>query len=317
MKPAICIIGPTATGKTDLAVALHSRLDAEIISVDSAMVYRGMDIGTAKPGPDVLARAPHHLIDIRDPSEHYSAGDFRRDALELLDRISAAGRVPILVGGTMLYFRALEHGLADLPAADPALRERLNRRAARKGWHALHAELEHVDPAAAARIHPNDPQRIQRALEVHHQSGQPLTALQERRPTEAARYRFVHIALVPHDRSLLHAIIEKRFNRMISMGFIDEVRSLFERTDLNRDTPAMRAVGYRQLWDHLEGKVSRDEAIRQGIVATRRLAKRQMTWIRGMRGIHTFETQRDSPHIRVLELIKRELVCTQGPQTLC
>ena len=310
-------MGPTATGKTELAIELAARVDAEIISVDSAMVYQGMDIGTAKPGPDVLARVPHHLIDIRDPAERYSAGDFRRDALELMDRITAVGRLPVLVGGTMLYFRALLEGLAELPSADPGVRAAIDREAARRSWSGMHRELERVDPEAAARIHANDPQRIQRALEVYYQSGKPMSVLQREGRTEPADYRFVRVALIPNDRSRLHQAIEARFDQMIDMGFVDEVRRLYEREDLHRETPSMRAVGYRQLWDYLSGKLSMDEAQRRAVVATRRLAKRQMTWLRGEEGLACFEAQAEKRDALVFKHLQEALDMALPNQSLC
>lgn len=317
MKPVVCIMGPTATGKTELAIQLASRLDAEIISVDSAMVYKGMDIGTAKPGRDVLARVPHHLIDIRDPAESYSAGDFRRDAMILMDEITAAGRLPLLVGGTMLYFRVLQGGLAELPAADPALREAIDRQAAEHSWPSMHRELERVDPEAAARIHVNDPQRIQRALEVFYQSGKPISVLQREGRMAPAEYRFTRVALIPENRSLLHGTIEKRFGEMIRMGFVDEVRGLHAREDLHRELPSMRAVGYRQLWDHLSGRLSMDEAQRQAVVATRRLAKRQMTWLRGEKGLTCFDSLAENRDARVFKCLQRELDMALPNQSLC
>ena len=285
---AICIMGPTGSGKTMLAVELVKRLGCEIVSVDSAMVYRGMDIGTAKPGPEVLAKAPHRLIDILDPAEAYSAQRFREDALAAMAEIRAAGRIPLLVGGTMLYFDALQHGLSPLPSADPALRAALDGRAAREGWTALHAELARVDPAAAARIHPNDPQRIQRALEVFHLTGVPLTELQRRGAVQSVPDRYINLALAPVDRTELHEIIEARFRSMLAEGFLEEVRRLRSRGDLHTGLPSMRAVGYRQLWEHLEGGCSLEEAVRRGIVATRRYAKRQLTWLRGEPDVNWF-----------------------------
>lgn len=281
-KPAaICIMGPTGSGKTALAVELVKRLGCEIVSVDSAMVYRGMDIGTAKPAPAVLAQAPHRLIDILDPAESYSAQRFREDALEAMAAIRAAGRIPLLVGGTMLYFDALQHGLSPMPSADPELRAELEARGEREGWAALHAELKRVDPAAASRIHPNDPQRIQRALEVFLLTGVPITELQGRGAVQSVTDRYINLALAPADRAELHGIIEARFRSMLSQGFLDEVRLLRARGDLHTGLPSMRAVGYRQLWEHLEGACGLDEAVRRGIVATRRYAKRQLTWLRG------------------------------------
>jgi len=279
--PAVFLMGPTASGKTELAVQLVQALPLEIVSVDSALVYRQMDIGTAKPGPEILARAPHRLIDILDPAEAYSAARFRADALEAMAEITAAGRVPLLVGGTMLYFRALQRGLAVLPAADAATRARLEEQALRVGWSGLHRRLAEVDPESAARIHPNDPQRIQRALEVHALTGLPLSAHHARQRGGAAfPYRVLRLALVDEDRARLHGRIARRFEAMLADGFLDEVRALRERGDLSLDLPAMRAVGYRQVWEYLEGKLTRREMVEQGVAATRRLAKRQITWLR-------------------------------------
>lgn len=283
-------MGPTASGKTALAVEFVKHLGCEIVSMDSAMVYRGMDVGTAKPGPEVLSIAPHRLIDMLDPAESYSAARFRADALAAMREINAAGRVPLLVGGTMLYFDALQHGLSDLPAADPGLRAELDARAARLGWPALHAELARLDPAAAARIHPNDPQRIQRALEVCYISGRPLSELQGRNAVESAEYRYIKLALTPVERSQLHGIIEQRFRSMMDKGFLAEVARLKGRADLHPGLPSMRAVGYRQLWQHLEGECSLDEAVRRGIVATRRYAKRQLTWLRSEPDVSWFDS---------------------------
>ena len=283
-------MGPTASGKTALAVELVKHLGCGIVSMDSAMVYRGMDVGTAKPGPEVLNVAPHELIDILDPGESYSAARFRADALAAMDKIRAAGRTPLLVGGTMLYFDALQHGLSDLPAADPQLRSELDARGASIGWPALHAELAHLDPAAAARIHPNDPQRIQRALEVCYISGRPLSELQRRSTVESGEYRYVKLGITPVERSQLHGIIERRFRSMMEKGFLDEVARLRERGDLHPGLPSMRAVGYRQLWQHLDGECSLDEAVRRGIVATRRYAKRQRTWLRSEPDVTWFDT---------------------------
>lgn len=277
--PAILLMGPTAVGKTELALALVRRLPLEIVSVDSAQVYRGMDIGTAKPPPEALARAPHHLIDIVEPSEPYSAGRFRKDALRVMREITGRGRVPLLVGGTMLYFRALREGLAPMPPADPALRASIDREAARRGWPALHAELGRLDPAAARRIHPNDAQRIQRALEVVRSTGRPLSRWQAA-PARPLPYRTLSIALVPADRGRLHARIRARFLRMVEAGFLAEVRRLRARGDLRAVSPSMRCVGYRQAWAHLEGALSDTEWVERGIVATRQLARRQLTWLR-------------------------------------
>lgn len=280
LPPAILLMGPTASGKTALALDLVRHFPLEIISVDSAMIYRGMDIGTAKPDAATRALAPHRLIDILDPVQTYSAGQFRRDALAAMAEVTAAGRVPLLVGGTMLYFRALQRGLARLPSADVRLRAELDARAARLGWPALHAELARVDAAAAARIHVNDPQRIQRALEVFYLAGRPISELQAAGTVEPLPYRVIKLALAPHARARLHADIQIRFERMMAAGFLAEVARLRARGDLGREHASMRAVGYRQLWDHLDGACDLASAVQHGIAATRRYAKRQLTWLR-------------------------------------
>lgn len=280
LPPVICLMGPTASGKTDLAVRLVAERPCDIISVDSAMVYRGMDIGTAKPSRQVLEAAPHRLIDIVDPADPYSAGRFRDDALAEIEAITRAGRVPLLVGGTMLYFRSLQQGLAALPDADPAVRAELEAEAARVGWRGLHAELARVDPQAAARIHPNDPQRIQRALEVWRVAGRPLSELQTERAPAALPYHFIKIVLSPTDRAVLHERIALRFRQMLAEGLIDEVETLFQRGDLGPHLPSIRSVGYRQVWDYLAGTSSREEMEYRGVVASRQLAKRQLTWLR-------------------------------------
>lgn len=280
MTPVVLLMGPTASGKTGLALALAERLPVEIISVDSAQIYRGMDIGTAKPAAEVRARIPHHLIDILDPREAYSAARFAADAATLIGQIRGRGRLPLLVGGTMLYFRALLHGLSELPSADPMLRARLEAEAREHGWPALHARLRILDPLTAARLHPNDQQRIQRALEIVELTGTPASELhgQTRAPMLAGRV--VRLALMPPQRSVLHERIDRRFEQMMDEGFLDEVRRLHARGDLHRDLPSVRAVGYRQLWAHLDGEVSLDAAIAQGKAATRQYAKRQITWLR-------------------------------------
>lgn len=276
---AVCLMGPTASGKTALALALCEHYPFEIVSVDSALVYRGMDIGTAKPEPHELARAPHHLIDILDPSESYSAADFRADALRLIREIRARGRIPLLVGGTMLYFKVLREGIADLPAADPVLRAEILERARREGWPALHRELERVDPEAAARLHPNHSQRIQRALEVFRLTGKPLSVLQ-REQAGAPVLPMLNLALAPARREVLHQRIALRFEQMLEQGFIEEVERLRGRGDLHPDLPSMRAVGYRQVWNYLDGACDRAQLLEQGTIATRQLAKRQFTWLR-------------------------------------
>ncbi len=279
LPPAIFLMGPTASGKTALAVSLVERLPLEIISVDSALVYRGMDIGTAKPDAATLARAPHHLLDIRDPTDAYSAAAFRDDALALMADIVARGRVPLLVGGTMLYFRALLQGLDDLPRADAALRRQLEAEAAECGWPALHAELAGVDPETAARLAPNDSQRIGRALEIFRLSGKPMSALLDRTQADLP-YRVLQLALIPSDRAVLHQRIADRFDAMLAEGLLDEVKALRQAFALTPELPAMRAVGYRQAWAHLDGDISLDELRETGIAATRQLAKRQLTWLR-------------------------------------
>jgi tRNA dimethylallyltransferase len=271
-------MGPTCTGKTALALRLATRFPVEVISVDSALVYRSMDIGTSKPSAAERAAVPHHLIDVCDPAEPYSAGRFRRDALECIERIRARGRVPLLVGGTMLYFRALTRGLAPLPAADPKVRESIDAAARESGWPELHAMLTDVDPVAAARIRPNDAQRIQRALEVWRITGQPLSELQAH--AEPAPYAFARFALQPASREALYARIDARFDAMMEAGFLDEVRCLRDRGDLQPDLPSLRAVGYRQLWQHLAGATTLVEAVAAARQATRQLAKRQLTWLR-------------------------------------
>ena len=283
--PVACLLGPTASGKTAAALAFAARHPVEIISVDSALVYREMDIGTAKPTAEERALAPHHLIDIVDPADAYSAADFRADTLRLVGEIVARGRVPLLVGGTMLYYKTLTQGLNDLPAADPDVRATLDADAARDGWPALHARLATVDPVTAARLAPNDSQRIQRALEVFLLSGQPMSTLLEApaRIDEAARpWRFTPIALEPSDRSVLHARIEKRFDAMLAAGLVDEVRRLRARDDLHPGLPSMRCVGYRQVWAYLDGLTDYDTMRDKGVFATRQLCKRQLTWLRAM-----------------------------------
>ncbi|SAK65797.1 tRNA delta(2)-isopentenylpyrophosphate transferase [Caballeronia calidae] len=282
--PVACLLGPTASGKTAAALAFAARHPVEIVSVDSALVYREMDIGTAKPSAAERAAAPHHLIDIIDPADTYSAAQFRADALRLVGEIVARGNVPLLVGGTMLYYKALTQGLNDLPGADADVRAALDADAARDGWPALHARLAAVDPATAARLAPNDSQRIQRALEIFMLSGQPMSALlaAPRSQDADAPYRFVPVALEPSDRAVLHARIAARFDAMLAHGFIDEVRALRARGDLNLSMPSMRCVGYRQAWEYLDGATNYDDMRDKGVFATRQLCKRQLTWLRAM-----------------------------------
>lgn len=278
----ICLAGPTAAGKSASTLALAERWPLEIVNVDSATIYRGMDIGTAKPSPAEQALVPQHLLDILDPAQSYSAAEFRADALRLIDEITARGRIPLLAGGTMMYYKALRDGLDDLPQADPALRAELEARAARDGWPALHAELARLDPVTAARLAPNDSQRIQRALEICHLSGQPMSALlgRSRATADEADKRYLTISLEPSERAALHARIEQRFDAMLANGLLDEVRGLHARADLHPGLPSVRCVGYRQMWAHLDGEISLEEAREQGIAATRQLAKRQITWLR-------------------------------------
>jgi tRNA dimethylallyltransferase len=277
---AVLLLGPTASGKSALAMRLAAEIPLEIVSVDSAQVYRGMDIGTAKPSAAERAAVPHHLIDIRDPAEPYSAADFVRDATAEIAEIKARGKLPLVVGGTMLYAKALRDGLSDLPSADPDIRERLEAEAREHGWPALHARLAQVDPETAARLKPNDSQRIQRALEIYEAAGRPMSQLIGE--SKAPRQRFRAIALLPSDRAGLHQRIEQRFDAMLADGFVDEVRALRARGDLNPDLPSMRSVGYRQAWDYVESRCSFAEFRAAGIAATRQLAKRQMTWLRSM-----------------------------------
>jgi tRNA dimethylallyltransferase len=280
-----CLLGPTASGKTAAALALAARRPVEIISIDSALVYREMDIGTAKPTAEERAVAPHHLIDIVDPTDAYSAAQFRADTLRLTGEIHARGRLPLLVGGTLLYYKALTQGLNDLPAADADVRATLDADAAREGWPALHARLASIDPVTAARLAPNDSQRIQRALEVFMLTGQAMSALlaePARQDDAAAAWRFVPIALEPSERGVLHARIEKRFDAMLAGGFVDEVVKLRERGDLSPEMPSMRCVGYRQVWEYLDGAVDYSTMRDKGVFATRQLCKRQLTWLRSM-----------------------------------
>jgi len=282
-------MGPTAAGKTGLALALAGRLPLEIVSVDSAQVYRGMDVGTAKPSAELRARIPHHLVDVADPAQPYSAARFCEDARARVEQIRARGRLPLLAGGTMLYFRALQSGLSALPPADPALRARLAGEARAQGWPALHARLARLDPASAARLHPNDAQRIQRALEIVELGGAPVGQLQAARATAGLAGPVVKLAISPPRRAVLHERIRARFMAMMEQGFLDEVRRLRARGDLSPDLPSMRAVGYRQLWTHLDGAWDLATAIERGIAATRQLAKRQMTWLRSLPGIRPLE----------------------------
>jgi len=327
LPPAIFLMGPTASGKTDLALALCELLPCEIISVDSAMIYRGMDIGTAKPCAEELARAPHRLIDVCDPADTYSAADFRRDALAAMAEITARGRIPLLVGGTMMYFKALLHGMSNLPSASADLRAQIEREAELHGWQQLHTELCEKDPDAAALIHPNNRQRLMRAIEVIRLTGRPISEFwqSDAKATEAGRqsnvedftystrwqadekaglpYTVSQFALAPADRSVLHQRIEKRFMGMLSAGFLEEVRALMARGDLSPDMSSMRCVGYRQAWDYLAGHTDYETFREKGVAATRQLAKRQLTWLRKWQNVHWLTT---ADPLLVLETLKRE-----------
>lgn len=287
--PAILLMGPTGAGKTELAAELVARFPLDIVSVDAAMVFRGMDVGTAKPDAGLLARAPHRLIDLIDPSESYSAARFLADAGAAMKSIAAAGRTPLLVGGTMLYFRALQSGLARLPAADPELRRRIEARASAEGWPALHAELARLDPAAAVRIQPNDRQRVQRALEVIERTGRPMSEQQAENLRGATDGADLKLVLAPADRAALAERLERRFDDMLCRGLVEEVRRLRARGDLRPDMPSMRLIGYRQLWRHLEDGTPLADAALKAVVATRQLARRQLTWLRAEPGGEWFD----------------------------
>jgi tRNA dimethylallyltransferase len=304
---AVFVLGPTASGKTAVALALAARFPAEIVSVDSVQVYRGMDVGTAKPDRAALARVPHHLVDILDPTEAYSAGRFRTDALRLVSAIHDRGRLPILAGGTMLYYRALTGGLAELPSAQPALRAEIEREAAARGWPTLHAELAAVDPASAARIEPTDAQRIQRALEVHRHTGRALSEHHGDASADPPAFESLAISLEPAERSVLHARIAARFRAMLAAGLVEELEALRMRYRLDASLPAMRAVGYRQAWDTLEGHAPRETLEARGIAATRQLAKRQLTWLRGTADVERYDALRPDLGPAVIDRVARFL----------
>ena len=318
LPPAIFLMGPTASGKTALASKLLEQLPCDIISVDSALVYKDMNIGTAKPGPEELLAAPHRLIDIRDPSKPYSVAEFREDALKEMQNITEAGRIPLLVGGTMMYFKTLKDGMTELPSANQAVRARISDEAKEKGWPFMHSKLQVIDPKSALRIHPNDSQRIQRALEIYEMVGISLTELQNRQQeglnnpsdrenSQKFQYNVVSVALKPESRALLHKRIALRFEQMLEQGLVDEVRALYERGDLNPDLPAIRAVGYRQVWDYLEGKVDYETMKDKGIIATRQLAKRQITWLRSWDNVNWFDTDQPDLAEKVLNLLSLNL----------
>ncbi|MDL0432107.1 tRNA (adenosine(37)-N6)-dimethylallyltransferase MiaA [Marinobacter sp. TBZ242] len=329
--PAICLMGPTASGKTDLAIELCRRLPCEIISVDSAMIYRGMDIGTAKPSREELAQAPHRLIDICDPAETYSAADFRRDALDEMAQITSAGRIPLLVGGTMMYFKALLHGMSDLPSADPDIRQALEQEARERGWGALYQELEQRDPVAAGLIHQNNRQRLVRALEVIRLTGRPISSIWENRSgrenargdengegiedytyftqwqadeTPSLPYTVVQLAMAPAERRTLHDRINRRFQVMLDAGFLDEVRALMARGDLHPGLPSMRCVGYRQAWSYLAGDYDYTTMVEKGTAATRQLAKRQLTWLRKWSGLDWLDSENKLMSDTALKIIE-------------
>ncbi len=305
LPPAVLLMGPTASGKTPLALALARVLPVEIVSVDSAQVYRGMDVGTAKPPVSEREDVPHHLVDIIDPTEAYSAARFRADAPKLMREITARGRVPVLAGGTMLYFKALREGLSQLPDADEGIRAQIDAEAAARGWPALHTELSKVDPLTAARLKPNDAQRIQRALEVFRLSGEPMSQLLGRRKRAALPFRLIELALVPSDRGALHRRIEARFDAMLERGLVEEVRTLRKRYALQPNL-SMRCVGYRQAWQFLEGEIDRDELRNRGIFATRQLAKRQLTWLRATPWIRGFDCLDLSIVAKSIDFLVRE-----------
>ncbi len=301
----VAVMGPTASGKTALGVALAQALDGEIISVDSSLVYRGMDIGTAKPTEAERGGIPHHLIDILDPREPFSTGQFRSRALDLIDEITARGRVPLLVGGTMLYFNALLRGLSELPPADREVRRQIDSEAEIHGWAEMHRRLSQADPAAARRIHPNDPQRIQRALEVHRLTGTPLTDLCQQTPQCDAPFHATRLVLSPADRGVLHERIARRFHEMLRQGLVEEVERLYRRGDLDESLPAIRAVGYRQVWAYLQGDYDRDTMVERAIVATRQFAKRQLTWLRREQDAAWLDSTAD-------RLLDRALACVRA-----
>ncbi len=312
-KPLVLfLMGPTASGKTDLAIGLRQQLPVGLISVDSALVYRGLDIGSAKPSLEEQALAPHRLLDLRDPAEPYSAADFRADALAEIEAIVAEGKIPLLVGGTMMYFKALLEGFAEMPAADADIRAKIEADAEQHGWPYVHEQLRQVDPDCAETIHPNHSQRISRALEVYRASGQTMTQLRAAQDRQAddlkSRYEVVQIAIAPRDRAVLHERIERRFRVMLERGFLEEVEGLYQRGDLHADLPAIRAVGYRQVWEYLDQQCSYDEMVERGIVATRQLAKRQLTWLRGWDQLNWVYTDTEDGQIRKKTTLINEIL---------
>ncbi|MEK9647889.1 MAG: tRNA (adenosine(37)-N6)-dimethylallyltransferase MiaA [Gammaproteobacteria bacterium] len=304
-QPVLCLMGPTAAGKTGIALELARHHNFEIISVDSALVYRGLDIGSGKPDQETLRELPHHLVDIRDPAQPYSAAEFREDAIRLSLDITSRGKRPLLVGGTMLYFKVLRDGLASMPSADPEIRQQILDMAQGQGWQAVHDRLAEVDPESAERIHPNDPQRLQRALEIYESTGITMTEhhRQEQEAQQAlpqALSNLLFVALHPAERATLHQQIENRFHQMLGAGFVDEVKVLFKRGDLDPELPAIRSVGYRQIWDYLDGQYDYDTMVAKAITATRQLAKRQLTWLRGWPELHRLETEMVSESVNIV-----------------
>lgn len=312
--PCIFLMGPTAAGKTDLAILLTQHFPCDIISVDSAMVYRGMDIGTAKPVPSLLVQTPHRLIDIREPTDAYSAAQFCQDALKEIQQIQLQERIPLLVGGTGLYFRSLQHGLSDLPSADPHIRQQLNQQALTMGWESMHQRLAQIDPQAAQRIHPNDPQRIQRALEVYEATGYTMTQWYQKSVTQTWDYPTIKLIIAPQQRHILHERIQHRFILMLEQGFVAEVESLIKQKNVTVDLPAMRAVGYRQVWQYLLGELNETELTERSVIATRQLAKRQLTWLRAEQNAHWFDSQEPCITEKILHFIATELEKYYGKQ---
>lgn len=309
--PAIFLMGPTASGKTALALELAENYPCEIISVDSALVYKGMDIGTAKPDASTLAKAPHRLIDLLDPSEPYSAAQFREDALREMAEITATGRVPLLAGGTMMYFKFLRDGAADLPQADETVRSRLLAEGMSLGWPAMHQKLAKIDPESAARLKPMDSQRIQRALEVYEVSGKTLTRHWAEQHVQPLPYRVVNLAVCPADRQQLHERIALRFQQMLEQGFVEEARALYDRGDLNTQMPSVRAVGYRQAWDYFDDVYDYEEMVERGIIATRQLAKRQMTWLRSWPDLHWLDANDPNLLKSTLKILESAAIFSQ------
>lgn len=300
----ICLMGPTASGKTDLAIEICKHFPCDIISVDSGMVYRGMDIGTAKPTAEQQAVAPHRLIDICDPNEAYSAGRFREDALREIKNVLRQNRIPLLVGGTMLYFKTLQQGLSELPTADLIVRQKISEEARQIGWQALHKKLTKIDPVTAECIHPNDSQRIQRALEICEITGKSVTELFATKGIKLLPYQILNIAIAPLQRSILHERIEKRFDQMLKNGFVEEVKRLFKRSDLHCDLPSMRTCGYRQVWQYLAGKLTYEEMRNKAIIVTRQLAKRQLTWLRSWPDLCWFDIEDDMLLKKILQQVE-------------